>query len=108
RRVRLWSCVFAFYSPIIIAAASAANNGHRGDLRMVLTERQRRVLDYISGFLRENGYSPSFQEIADGVGLSSIATVHKHIATLERKGWLKRGHNQSRSLEPSSRYSQEF
>lgn len=74
---------------------------------MVLTERQRRVLDYIAGFLKEQGYSPSFQEIADGVGLNSIATVHKHIATLERKGWLKRGHNQSRSLEPSPRYVQE-
>jgi repressor LexA len=74
---------------------------------MVLTERQRRVMDYIANFLRENGYSPSFQEIADGVGLSSIATVHKHIATLERKGYLKRGHNQSRSLEPSPRYLQD-
>jgi repressor LexA len=74
---------------------------------MVLTQRQRRVIDYIAGFLEENGYSPSFQEIADGVGLNSIATVHKHIATLERKGFLKRGHNQSRSLEPSSRYQQE-
>lgn len=75
--------------------------------RMVLTQRQRRVMDYIAQFLGENGYSPSFQEIADGVGLSSIATVHKHIATLERKGYLKRGHNQSRSLEPSARYAQE-
>ena len=74
---------------------------------MVLTERQRRVMDYIAQFLGENGYSPSFQEIADGVGLSSIATVHKHIATLERKGFLRRGHNQSRSLEPSIRYVQE-
>ena len=74
---------------------------------MVLTERQRRVLDYIADFLGERGYSPSFQEIAEGVGLNSIATVHKHIATLERKGWLKRGRNQSRSLEPSSRYVQE-
>ena len=74
---------------------------------MVLTEKQRRVLDYIAEFLRQQGYSPSFQEIAEGVGLSSIATVHKHIATLERKGWLRRGHNQSRSLEPSARYLQE-
>ena len=74
---------------------------------MVLTQRQRRVIDYIAGFLEENGYSPSFQEIAEGVGLNSIATVHKHIATLERKGFLKRGHNQSRSLEPSNRYQQE-
>ncbi|HWP85137.1 MAG TPA: transcriptional repressor LexA [Terriglobia bacterium] len=74
---------------------------------MVLTERQRRVIDFIAGFLRSNGYSPSFQEIADGVGLNSIATVHKHILTLERKGFLKRGRNQSRSLEPTSRYLQD-
>ena len=74
---------------------------------MVLTQRQRRVMDFIANFLRERGYSPSFQEIADGMGLNSIATVHKHIATLERKGYLKRGHNQSRSLEPAPRYAQD-
>jgi len=74
---------------------------------MVLTERQRRVMDFIAGFLRENGYSPSFQEIADGLGLNSIATVHKHIGSLERKGYLRRGHNQSRSLEPAPRFLQD-
>jgi repressor LexA len=74
---------------------------------MVLTQRQRRVMDFIANFLRERGYSPSFQEIADGMGLNSIATVHKHIATLERKGYLKRLHNQSRSLEPAPRYVQD-
>jgi repressor LexA len=74
---------------------------------MVLTERQRRVMDFIAGFLRERNYSPSFQEIADGLGLNSIATVHKHIATLERKGYLKRGQNQSRSLEPGPRFLHE-
>jgi repressor LexA len=74
---------------------------------MVLTQRQRRVLDFIANFLREQGYSPSFQEIAEGLGLNSIATVHKHIGSLERKGYLKRGHNQSRSLEPAARYWQE-
>ena len=74
---------------------------------MVLTERQRRVMDFIAGFLRERNYSPSFQEIADGLGLHSIATVHKHIGTLERKGYLKRGQNQSRSLEPGPRFLHE-
>jgi len=74
---------------------------------MVLTQRQRRVMDFIAGFLREHNYSPSFQEIADGLGLNSIATVHKHIATLERKGYLKRGQNQSRSLEPGPRFLHE-
>src|SRR3990172_1611627 len=74
---------------------------------MVLTKRQREVLDFIAEFLRERGYSPSFQEIARGMGLNSLATVHKHISTLERKGFLHRGYNQSRSLEPSPKYWQE-
>ena len=74
---------------------------------MVLTRRQREVMDYIADFLREHGYSPSFQEIARGMGLSSLATVHKHVLTLERKGFLRRGYNQSRSIEPGPRYLQE-
>ena len=49
---------------------------------MVLTRRQREVMDFIAGFLQEHGYSPSFQEIARGLGLSSLATGHKHILTL--------------------------
>ena len=74
---------------------------------MVLTRRQRQVMDFIAGFLSEQGYSPSFQEIADGLDLNSLATVHKHIMTLERKGFLKRKYNQSRSIEPGPRYLQE-
>ena len=74
---------------------------------MVLTRRQRQVIDFIAGFLQENGYSPSFQEIAQGLGLNSLATVHKHVLTIERKGFLRRRHNQSRSIEPSQRYLQE-
>ena len=74
---------------------------------MVLTRRQRQVMDFIAAFLREHGYSPSFQEIARGLQLNSLATVHKHISTLERKGFLRRGYNQSRSLEPGPKYLQE-
>ena len=74
---------------------------------MVLTRRQRVVMDFIASFLQEHGYSPSFQEMAHGLGLSSLATVHKHILTLERKGFLRRGPNQSRSIEPGPRYLQE-
>ncbi len=74
---------------------------------MVLTQRQRQVIDFMAEFLRERGYSPSFQEIAKWMRLSSIATVHKHISTFERKGYLKRGHNRSRSLQPGTRYLQE-
>lgn len=73
----------------------------------VLTQRQRDVLDYVLRFTREQGYCPSFSEIGEGMGLASNATVHKHIDTLVRKGWLKRGINQSRSLEPGPRYIRE-
>ena len=74
---------------------------------MVLTRRQREVMDFIAGFLHERGYSPSFEEIGKGLALSSLATVHKHISTLERKGFLKRAYNCSRSLEPGPKYIQE-
>ena len=74
---------------------------------MVLTKRQKQVLDFLKTFLEEKGYSPSFEEIAEGLKdkrfggkkLTSLATVHKHIGTLERKGFLRRGYNQSRSIE---------
>ncbi|MGO9260539.1 MAG: transcriptional repressor LexA [Bryobacteraceae bacterium] len=74
---------------------------------MALTKRQKQVLDFIAGFLDENGYCPSFEEIAKGLQLASLATVHKHISVLESKSYLKRGFNQSRSLELTSKYVQE-
>jgi repressor LexA len=66
---------------------------------MAITKRQRQVYDFIHGFVQENGYSPSFEEICHGMGLSSLATVHKHISNLEKKGLLKRDYNRSRSID---------
>jgi repressor LexA len=66
---------------------------------MTLTKRQKEVLDFLVGFLNKHGYSPSFEEIARPLKLTSLATVHKHITTLERKGFIRRGYNQSRSIE---------
>jgi len=66
---------------------------------MALTRRQKQVLDYLVGFINKQGYSPSFEEIGEGLGLSSLATVHKHMQTLEKKGFIRRGYNQSRSVE---------
>jgi repressor LexA len=74
---------------------------------MALTKRQKQVLDFIAGFVDENGYCPSFEEIARGLQLASLATVHKHISVLETKNYLRRGFNQSRSLELTARYVQE-
>jgi len=74
---------------------------------MPLTKRQKQVLDFIARFQDENGYCPSYEEIARGLELASLATVHKHISALENKSYLKRGFNQSRSLELAPKYLQE-
>ena len=66
---------------------------------MAITRRQREVYDFISHFVQKHGYSPSFEEIGKGLDLSSLATVHKHITNLERKGLLKREQNRSRSID---------
>ena len=74
---------------------------------MALTKRQKEFLDFLAGFLEKRGYSPSYEEIAEGLDLASLATVHKHILSLESKQYLTRGFNQSRSLEISPRYYDE-
>src|SRR5438105_9409168 len=66
---------------------------------MAITRRQKQVYDFISRFMVENGYSPSFEEIGGGLGLNSLATVHKHISNLEKKGLLTRDYNRSRSID---------
>lgn len=73
---------------------------------MVLTKRQHEVLTYLQQFIEREGYCPSYEEIAAGLHLTSLATVHAHLSTLEKKGCLRRGFNQSRSIElrrPSAR-----
>ena len=59
---------------------------------MALTRRQKQVFDFLVDFINRNGYSPSFEEIGGGLGLSSLATVHKHMQTLEKKGLLRIEH----------------
>src|SRR5260370_22729795 len=66
---------------------------------MALTKRQKEVLDYLVAFETKHGYAPSFEEIGKGLKLTSLATVHKHITTLEKKDFIRRGYNQSRSIE---------
>jgi repressor LexA len=77
------------------------------DVGMALTKRQKEFLDFVAGFLEKRGYSPSYEEIAEGLDLASLATVHKHILSLETKEYVKRGFNQSRSLEVSPKYYEE-
>jgi len=74
---------------------------------MALTKRQKDVLDFIADFIEEHGYSPSYEELAHGLNLASLATVHKHIQALESRNYLRRLFNQSRSLEVAPKYVQE-
>jgi repressor LexA len=74
---------------------------------MALTKRQKEVLDFIADFVEQNGYSPSYEELAHGLNLASLATVHKHIQALESRNYIRRLFNQSRSIEVSAKYIQE-
>ena len=65
-----------------------------------LTKRQKEILDFITYYLKENDYAPSYMEIAEQFGISSPATVHQHIKALEDKGYLKSAKHQKRALEP--------
>jgi repressor LexA len=64
-----------------------------------LTKRQKEILDYLGAFIEARGYAPSFEEIAEAFGYASLATVHEHLSNLERKGYLRKSYNESRSLE---------
>jgi len=66
---------------------------------MPLTKRQKEILDFIHGFIEGQGYAPSFEEIAKAFGYSSLATVHEHLSNLERKGYIRKAYNESRSIE---------
>jgi repressor LexA len=64
-----------------------------------LTRRQKQMVDYLEHYIEEHGYAPTLAEVGQFFGLSSLATVHKHLRNLEVKGFIKRMHNHSRALE---------
>ena len=66
---------------------------------MPLTKRQREILTYLDAYAGQNGYAPSFEEIAEHFNYNSLATVHEHLSNLERKGYIKRSYNESRAIE---------
>ncbi|MBI4501143.1 MAG: transcriptional repressor LexA [Gemmatimonadetes bacterium] len=66
---------------------------------MPLTKRQKQIVDYLAESIQKNGFAPSFEEIAEHFSFNSLATVHEHLTNLERKGYIRRSHNESRSIE---------
>jgi repressor LexA len=66
---------------------------------MHLTRRQKEILDFVGRHLERKGYAPTIEEIGEHFGLTSLATVHKHLTNLQDKGFIKRAANRSRALE---------
>lgn len=71
--------------------------------RYPLTPKQKEVLDFIVQFINEEGYAPSYREIADGLKLASPSTVHVHIQALRERGYLRSNGGSSRELEPTDK-----
>lgn len=64
----------------------------------LLTSTQEAVLHYIREYIKNTGYPPTIREIADGVRLRSVSSVHHHLRTLEDLGFLRRDHSRPRGL----------
>jgi repressor LexA len=64
-----------------------------------ITARQQRILSFISETVRERGYPPTVREIGEAVGLTSPSTVHNHLSTLQRLGYLRRDPTKPRAIE---------
>ena len=65
----------------------------------ILYKRQRQIVDFIQQYIQSNGSAPTLRQIADAIGVSSLATVHEHLASLETKGVIKRKTGKTRSIE---------
>lgn len=65
----------------------------------ILYRRQRQIVDFIQQHIQGNGTAPTLRQIADAIGVSSLATVHEHLATLQEKGIIKRKSGKTRAIE---------
>ena len=61
-------------------------------------DKQKKILEFVTNYMNENGYPPSIREICQGVGLSSTSTVHAHLETLKKNGFLEKADSKSRGL----------
>lgn len=68
-------------------------------LPITIYPKQKVIFDFLRQYMLKNGYAPSVREIAKAVNLSSLATVHEHLKTLEKKGLIRRETGVGRSIE---------
>ena len=75
---------------------------------VVLYKRQRQILEFIGEFIKKNGYSPTLLEIGKAMKLSSPATIHEHLKSLEKKGVIRKNANDVRGIEIVEQYDRGF
>jgi len=68
-------------------------------MAITLYKRQRQIVDFISQYIQKNGYSPTLKEIAEAIGVSSLATIHEHLQALQRKKIIKKHEGTVRGIE---------
>ena len=68
-------------------------------MALIIYKKQRQILDFIKQFIQANGSAPTLKQIAEAIGVSSLATVHEHLQALEEKGLIKRKHGKNRGME---------
>lgn len=66
---------------------------------VTLYKRQRQIVEFIAQYIQKNGYSPTLQDIADAIGVSSLATVHEHLQALVKKGVIRKYEGAVRGIE---------
>ncbi len=90
-------CVQAFFVQVFDIISERMYDDPMSPQR--ITARQREILDYIEAQMQARGYPPSVREIGEAVGLTSPSTVHSHLNTLERLGYLRRDPTKPRAIE---------
>lgn len=68
-------------------------------MTLVLYKRQKQILDFLNFYIEKYGHAPTLVEIAKKLGVKSLATVHEHLETLEKKGLIKKSNGVARSIE---------
>ena len=63
------------------------------------TKKQKELLNFIDGFIKGNGYGPSYREIMRALDYKSVSTVATHVDGLIQRGWLRKRDNEARTLE---------
>lgn len=76
-------------------------------MAVTLYKRQRQIVEFISQFIQKNGYSPTLSEIAEAIGVSSLATIHEHLQALEKKGVIRKFDGAIRGIELVDKTSME-